>query len=165
MKRLVSCIIIMLMLFSISYAEDYSAMTVDELHNIQDSVRNELLKRDLVASEKTLLFENEGVTIYLTGEHSDFLGDLRLNTITINDTDKEFSIVPELSVNGWDVSCVWDLEANPKKKSKGHIDIKIGGADISTYEELEEIVFRFSYWFENGNHTHAEPLTVQFNTP
>ena len=166
MKKLISVIVVIMVLFSASLAEDYSSMTVEELHTIQDSIRNELLRRELVAGDKILLFETDGISLYLTGEHSDLFGStLRLETITINDTDREINIYSELSVNGWDVSCSWHLDANPKKKSKGYIDFNISKADISTYEEIEEIEFRFTYWFDNDKHTKLEPITIHFPMP
>jgi len=165
-KRLLSILVTIILLVASCTAQaetfDFSGMSIDELHTLQNAIRNELLRRDLVAGDEILLFEKEGISLYLTGDHSDGMGGLRLSTKTINDTDKEINIYCELSVNGWDVGNVWSLEANPRKKSKGYIDISIKGADISTYEEVEEIEFRFTYWFKGGDHVKIDPITIQF---
>lgn len=167
MKKVLAVILCLVLMSGFAFAEDYSAKTVEELQAMQDGIRNELKKRELVSEDKTLLFEHEGVSIYLTGEYDYFLGDLRLNTISINDTDKEYSMIPNdltVSVNGWDVSCTSDIVANPRKKAKGHLDIDISKADIEKYEQVEEIEFRFAFKFKDDKtYTYTEPLTVYFN--
>lgn len=166
MKRLFAVIISIMLLFGIAYAEDYSNMTDEELYLIQDSVRNELLKRKLASEGNILLLDADGISVYLTGEYDyDYSGKLNLNAIVVNDTDREFAVYTELSVNGWDVySNSASLEANPHKKNKAHLTISIKDAEISTYEEVQEIEFRISYWFkdDNMNHKKIEPFTLQF---
>ena len=166
MKRLFSILIAIMVLVSVAYAEDYSSMTEDELYAIQDHVRNELNKRKVEAEGNILIFDHEGVSVYLTGEYSyDYRDALNLNAIIINDSDKEFSFYTEISVNGWDVySNSAGIEAHPHKKNKDKINIRISQAEISTYEEIEEMDFRISFWFNDdvGQVYNAEPFTLHF---
>ena len=53
MRKLIALLVTIIMLFSCSaLAEDYSSMTDDDLHSMLNSIRNELLKRDLVYNER-----------------------------------------------------------------------------------------------------------------
>ncbi len=166
MKRFLSVLFVIMLITGISYAEDYSSKTDDELYAIQDAVRNELTKREMTTEGNILIFEHEGVSVYLTGEYSyDYRDALNLDAIIINDSDKEFSFYTELSVNGWDVySNSAGIEAHPHKKNKDDININISDAGIKTYEEIEEMDFRISFWFNDdaGNHYKAEPFTLHF---
>ena len=139
MKKI--CIVFFISVFLIGcafsvYAEEFSTKTVEELHEIQAKIRTELLKRELIAQGKTLLFDDNGVSVYLTGEYEDSwmnLGD-RLDVIVINDTDKTISIVPQsISVNGWNISFMSNTQVNPGKKLKGYFLLQLNGADISGF--------------------------------
>ena len=56
---------------------DYANMKDDELQAIVDSARNELTKRQLEEDGKTLLFEHDGISVYLTGEYeTDWMGNI-----------------------------------------------------------------------------------------
>ena len=68
-------------------------------------------------------------------------------------------------MNGWDVFSTGITNTSPGKKQKGKLTIKIADAEISTYEELEEIEFVFK--LSDGETYKAisltDPITVHFN--
>ena len=159
--------LILLMTISPSLAEDYSKMSTNELHDIQKSIRSELLKRDLVIGNKTRLFEQDGVSLYLTGDYKDTLLGFQLNVIIINDSDKKISICPEdtkVSVNGWEIPCMTNTQVNAGKKLKGYFVFNLENADIISSDDIEEIELRL-YIYDHDNYTRIstlEPIIIQF---
>ncbi len=165
MKRVLAILCSLMLISSFAWAEDYSAMTTEELHTAIDLMRNELLKRDLVIGEKLLLFEEGGVSLYLTGKYEvSKNGILDLETLLINDNNEKVEVFADdntASINGWDVACHPSIDANPGKKSKGRFQIWLVGAEISTYEEIEELELRLHYRI-GKECTRFEPITLQF---
>lgn len=176
MKKLIAItLVVIFTLFSMAYADyDYSSMTMDELEKNYDAIRNELFKRGLVADGKTVLFDKDKVSVYLTGKYeireNSYSGDiiLELEAVVINDTDTVITVACDsgkISVNGWDVLASGISETNSGKKQKGTFDIYISDADMTSYEEIEEIEFNL-YIFdmkEFKNITDVESTTVYFN--
>lgn len=71
---------------------DFSSMDDAQLHTIIDSARNELAMRELVMSENVVLFEQDGVSVYLTGEYETMEYDsenlyMLLKAVIINDSN------------------------------------------------------------------------------
>ena len=165
MKKALALLLCIIVMCGVAIAEDYSALSTEDLQTQINLMRNELVKRELVAGEKVLIFDKNGVQIYLTGEYEEkSSGKLRLKTIIINDSKEEVAINPELSVNGWDVGCSgWKTDANAGMKAKGYFDFSISAADISSYSEIEEIVFRYKAKFGSGHWEAVDPVTVYFN--
>ena len=149
MKKMFSLFLVLLLVcttaFSFAEGLDYSAMTSEELYEIISAARNELTKRELVASEKLVIFEAEGVQVYLTGEHRVYGTDsvfLDLEAVVINDSDVPVSLsTAACSVNGWDVWNMGISSTSAGKKQKSNFNINLTDAEISTYEEIEEIEF------------------------
>lgn len=175
MKKIFSILlaIVLTLCSCVAIAADYSSMTVEDLSHEYNAIRNELLKRGLVAEGKTPLFEQNGVSVYLTGKYeiaknwSDQI-ILKLEAVVINDYKTVINVMPEnsnASINGWDVSCDGITSTNPGKKQKGYFELCLSDADISTYEEIEEIEFQFYlYDFDNWETvSHVAPVTVYFN--
>lgn len=143
MKKLVSLLLVLILLLPVlACAEDYSTWETEQLREAQKAIRNELLSRELVAAKDTVLIDQDGVKLYLTGEH-DYMGTLlRLNCVAINNSDKKVSInVVDGCVNGWDVSSVGIAEISPGKKKKGSLMFNMNDTDVSQYEEVEELEF------------------------
>ena len=169
MRRiLISLLCVMMLAITPAFAEDYSAMSVDDLHKIQSDVRAELLKRDLVLDGKTLLFESNGVTVYLTGDYEiSWTGDFQLNVIVINESDKKISVTPDGlqgSINGWDVSCTSLTEVAAGKKLKGYFTFDLEDADVTSPDQIEEIELRV-YLYDKDNWERIctiDPITIQF---
>ena len=145
MKRILMFLMAALMVCSLCIAQaegmDFTAMTDDELHALVDGARNELAKRELVVAEDTVILEQEGVTVYLTGEHEiDYSGNLNLEAVVVNDSDREISVfLDSASINGWDVFNVGIGETSVGKKQKGFFLFQLEDAEISSYEEVEDI--------------------------
>ena len=169
MKKL-ALILVMLLVFASACAEglDFASMDDATLHSIVDSARNELTKRELNAGENTVLFEQEGVTVYLTGEYETEEYDtvyLSLNAVIVNDSDKTVWISTDsLSVNGWDVYSYGLPDTTAGKKQKCELEFCISDAEISSYDELEEIEVVFSLVDSDTYETFSttEPIVLRF---
>ena len=169
MKKL-ALILVMLLVFASACAEglDFASMDDATLHSIVDSARNELTKRELNAGENTVLFEQEGVTVYLTGEYETEEYDtvyLSLNAVIVNDSDKTVWISTDsLSVNGWDVYSYGLPDTTAGKKQKCELEFCISDAEISSYDELEEIEVVFSLVDSDTYETFSttEPIVLHF---
>ena len=72
MKRFVALLLAIMLLFSVSIANasNYSSMLDDQLKEQYDMIRNMLLSRGLKAEKKTVILENGGVQIYVSGDPS-----------------------------------------------------------------------------------------------
>ena len=68
LKKLI-CLLVALVLCLPVYAaaEDFSAMSTEELQTLIDQARAELLNRELATAEKTVIVEADGITVTLTG--------------------------------------------------------------------------------------------------
>lgn len=172
MKKLISILAALVLLGGIAVSEsiDYASLTDDQLHEIINLARNELAKRELIAQEKTVLFEQDGVQLYLTGKYrvSSKADYMYLEAVVVNDSDLSVGVALDsykASVNGWDVWGDGISGTKPGKKQKGEITIKIADAEISTYEELEEIEFVFKLFNGETYKTISltDPITVHFN--
>lgn len=172
MKKIFSLLIAIIMLFSYSaLAEDYSSMSDDDLRSVQNSIRSELLKRDLVFKEKTVLFDQDDVQVYLTGECDFDLPYTKLYAVVINDSNYPVSFAfaqhYTVSVNGWEVWGDPDYlnTTSPGKKRKGYINIKMKDAEVAAFEDIEEMEFQLVLM----NDDTSEPIStgstvvVQFN--
>ncbi len=146
---------------------DFAAMSDDELHALVDGARNELAKRELVAAEDTVLLEQDGVTVYLTGEHEiDYGGNLKLQVVVVNDSDKAVDVyMDSASVNGWDVFNIGVGDTSAGKKQKGTFTFGLEDADISTYEEVEEIEMELYLFDSDAFERIGEtiPVVLHFN--
>lgn len=166
MKKILVLFVALMMMVMPAMADqpDYVNMKDDELQTIVDSARNELVKRQLEEDGKILLFEQDGISVYLTGEYeTDWMGYILIKAIVINNTDKKYDIHPEdttISVNGWDAAALTDLKAKPGQKKKGSIAFRPEDADIKTSDEIQDMVFYFSLRFEGGKWQHLGPYTV-----
>ena len=93
MKKILVLFVALMMMVMPAMADqpDYVNMKDDELQTIVDSARNELVKRQLEEDGKILLFEQDGISVYLTGEYeTDWMGYILIKAIVINNTDKKY---------------------------------------------------------------------------
>lgn len=173
MKRIISLILAMLMLIAgTAFAEatiDFTAMTDEQLHDLINGARNELAKRELAMSADLTLFEQDGVTVYLTGEYEIWGSDniyIDFEAVVVNDSDKLVSILVDISsINGWDVYGSGISETSAGKKQKGNLEFLLTDADISTYEEIEEIELSLTIYDSENWETIStvEGIVIQFN--
>ena len=172
MRKLIALLVTIIMLFSCSaLAEDYSSMTDDDLHSMLNSIRNELLKRDLVYNEKIVLFDQDDVQVYLTGDCDFRLPYTKLYAVVINNSTNPvrfaFANDYKISVNGWEVWGDPDYlgTTSPGKKQKGYINIKMEDAEVASFEEIEEIELNFVLMNAETRKpiSSAPTVVVQFN--
>lgn len=147
-------------------------MTDAQLHDIVDAARNELTKRELVAAEKTVLFEQDGVTVYMTGDYtireSSISDDiwLKINIVVVNDSGRDVGInIVNPSVNGWDVSASILSTTTKGKKSKQELTLNVKDAEVKSLEEIEEleIAFRMYDGETYKNFADVPAVTLHFN--
>ena len=146
---------------------DYAALTDDELHELIDSARIELTTRELVASEDVVLVDVDGVQLYLTcvydvhgeGRYVDFAA------VMVNGGEGNRGVaIDEAYINGWEVygSSLGSIDAG--KKQKGDLTFKLEDADISSFEEIEEIEIHFYVYNGDTYETlvRLDPVTLHF---
>ena len=147
MKGLMMIALALCMLFGCCYAEeaDYPSMTNEQLYSILDQVRNELAKRELAIAENTVIVEQDGVTVYLTGKY-DLWGDpgsglyMGLQAIVVNESEYNVAVTVEsASINGWVVYSGGIGETAAGKKQKSTLDFDLSAAEVGAYEEIDEI--------------------------
>lgn len=174
MKKAFVLLIAVIMLLAIpveAFAEapDFSAMTDEELHEYIGLARNELKKRELNAEGKTILFEQDNVTVYLTGDYRIYGSDniyIAFETVVVNDSDVTASVVVDtLTLNGWDVygSGISGVTAHHKKKDE--LSFNLTDAEISSFEEIEEVEWRF-YLYDSDAWdviSYVDPIIIHFN--
>lgn len=143
MKRVLAVIFVLVMLTSgIALAEDYSSMSNEELLAILNSVRTELLTRELSLSPDEVLMENDVVKMYIEkGKEIEFSssGFLKIPVVLVNNSEDEISFqVDSVMVNGWECSGIIGNVSTAGKK-RATLDINCKGAEISSIDEIEDI--------------------------
>ena len=151
MLRKVLCVaIVVLLLCPISAAaEDYSTLSTGDLYAIIDQAKAELLKRELIAAEKAVIFDYEGISVILTGnatlkQNFDGTKTLSLDIIVTNTSDEERAVsLDRLYVNGWEGSAIGAYSLGPGKKAKETIDIYHvdTDAELTEMDQLDTIEF------------------------
>jgi len=174
MRKFLAILFAALLLCGSCLAEglDYASMTDDQLHAIVDAARNELAKRELIAAENTVLFEQDGVTIYMTGDwkiRESSINDsiyLEINVIAINNTNRNVGIrIENPSVNGWDVSASLPSGVSANKKAKDVLTLDVADAEVKTAADLQDLTMTFRLLDEDSYKTFSEgePVTIHFN--
>ena len=149
MKRIFSLVLTSILLLSISsaFAQDCSSLTDAELKEQFYLIRNELSNRGLKAENKTVLLDQNGVTIYLDG--SPYIGtnwtptQFVIPVIIVNNTDKNIYIsIQKSSLNGWAVTASAHLTTVPNgKKAKVQFIFKLSDSDIETIDDFDDVEF------------------------
>ncbi len=159
MKRFISVVLVIVMLFSVSiaYATDYSTISDEELNTLFYSIRNELEYRRLKTEKKVFILNQEGIQVYIDGPLtiSDFvLGGLSLvvPVAIINNCEKSITVGPtHTSVNGWMTqSWLHNSVVNPGKKIKGRLEIDLNDTDVEALEDFESLEICFIV-YDNDN--------------
>ena len=174
MKKLLSFTLTLTMILALAvpaFADvpGFTDMTTDEIMEIINAARNELISRELKAAENTILLDQNDVQIYLTGKHSvdsyDEYVDLYLEVVVVNNTGRKINVdLDSITVNGWDVDAWGIYDVSSKKKDD--LEIDISDADLSSYDELEDIVFTFEVYDSESYETIfiGEPVVVTFGS-
>ena len=107
--------------------------------------------------------------MYLTGNHEVWGYEdswyLDLEVVVENNSDVTVSILTDgSSINGWNVASFGITDTQSGKKQKGSIELYLTDAEISTFEEVEEIEFHLLIYNSDDWETIAtvEPITLHF---
>lgn len=173
MKKFVSIVMVLVLLYSVSFAEeiDWANMSDDAIQSIIDAGRNELIKRQPVFGEKVMLIDQDGLQVYLTGKYDylDYGEDsqyFQLEVVYINDSDTRQAIsIDDVYVNGWSIYGGVLSAIDPGKKVKDTLGFDVTDAEITAYEDIQEIQLSFHSYSDETYDTLSVfgPVTVQFN--
>ena len=150
MRKVLSILICIILLpYTIATANtDYTTMTDDELKQVVSLVRNELVKRSLVNDDKVIVFDQDNVSMYLTGGYKEwnykdkYYVDIEM--VIINNTDHKVTfIAQQSSVNGWDTESSTPGPVSAGKKKKDRMVFSLSDAEITSYKEIEDIDVKF----------------------
>lgn len=161
MKKVLSVIVALLLLCSAASAEtSVENMTDEEIYTAINMLKNELLTRIAHVEEKTFIVDNDEITIYCTGSGSiNYSDKVLLEVVFINNsTDKEIGVgFDHIVINGWEVDSYSQLAPiNPGRKKKANISLAYKDADLSSYQEIEEIGLTFHTFDGSNYHTLTE---------
>lgn len=179
MKKIVVILLICLFAFSITsvYATDYSSLSDDELRQVIDNARNELVKRGFVVEKKVVFFNQNNIQIYLNGDMKidklyawDNEYCLYLPIVIINDSDKNINVVfDDSSLNGWMTSVSNSIGSIPVgKKAKGNLVFELVNTDIEKLLDFEEaeftvVIYDQDNWFGDKVVNKTKPITIFAN--
>ena len=175
MKKLFSLFLALLLLIAIPCeafaAQDYSAMTDEELNAELNLIRAEMTRRLSLSEAKEILIDNvDGLTVTLKGEltlsQSSNGKTLELTVIVVNSSDKAIGLsIDDCYINGWKESTLFSksLDAGTKLKdtiSFYHVD---EDADLEDLEDLEDLIMHFHTFDPDTYHTITKEISVTLN--
>lgn len=174
MKRIFALCLALLMFIAIpceAFADlpDFAAMSDEELQELVNAARNELARRVMAAEENTVLYDQGGIQIYLTGkQYVEDYGDsssLYLEVVIINDSDKNIGIMmASSSINGWEIYG-WGTDGiSAGKKKKAEFEFNASDADVFAIEEVEDLEMQMNIYDGDTYETISklDPITVSF---
>ena len=107
MRKVVALLLVVLFVAMTSaYAEDYSAMTTEDLQKTMDSIKEELVSRQIEESGRILVADEYGVKIYFDGFTKDVMDDEFIRFLVLNNSAETYPLVvsiKQLYVENWDV--------------------------------------------------------------
>ncbi len=143
MKKLVSITMMLVLAFSLvsGIAEDYSAMSNDELLQRLDLIFAELNARQY--NNDNLLFEYEGLKVFFDRAYmKGFDKTLVVEVSVINEGDHRISIgCDDFFLNGWRINPIFAVDLRPGYKEKKEIKVYDVDqkAEINSISDLKEI--------------------------
>ena len=174
MKKLFALFLAILMFVAIpceAFADlpDLAAMADDELQELINAARNELTRRGLKAEENTVLYDQDGIQIYLTGKkYVEDYGDsseLYVEVVIINDSDNDIGILMDsATINGWEIYGWGTDDISAGKKKKAEFEFLASDADVFSIEEVEDLEMKMNIYDCNSYDTIArlDPVTIYF---
>lgn len=173
MKQLLALIVcgVLMLSVSVAFASDLSSMSDTQLKEQLDAIRNELTVRGLVTENKTVLFDQNGVQIYINGDVKvakpyDWADEvyLYIPVIVVNSSGDNYGITLEnASVNGWSVYGDDENGATPAgKKSKATLYFELEDTDVETLEDFTDVEFLIRIYNTDTFMTvfSSDPITV-----
>ena len=167
-SALAAAILAAVLMSCFARAADYQSMTDEELLTEANAIKNEQVRRELIAGENPVIYDCDGVQAYLTGG-CEFNGEtMELEVVVINDSDIEISLLPDdsqVTINGWGCFRFGVRDSGAGKRKKAGMLINIGDSDITAYEEISHIEFSF-YTIDPDTYktiSRGEPVTAYLN--
>ena len=176
MKRLLTFLLTLVFLFSLSvvYAADYSSLTDAQLKEQYDAIRNELYLRGLIVENKTVILEQNGVQIYISGSatvEKNWSGlSLNIPLIVVNSSNNNITItMDDVSVNGWTISSfsasISSNDVPAGKKAKANMEFDLEDTDVETISDFEDAEFTITIynkddWFGTKIVPKTKPITI-----
>ncbi|MBR1643534.1 MAG: hypothetical protein IJ683_14580 [Butyrivibrio sp.] len=134
---------------------DYSAMSVEELNEVVNSARNEILKKTTAQDKLYLVDDPSGVSMYLTGNgENGWLGTYDIEVVVINNTTTNLSIYfDNIVVNGWETNALYSSISSTSagRKQKAALSLQLEEAEISSSDEIEEVEISFHTYDDDYN--------------
>ena len=161
MKKLFVVFLAMIMMVGIvpcvSYA-DFDDKTDEELIAEYNAIRLELGNRGYKAEDKRVLYDGNGIQIYLNGDlkvEDNWSGpELLVPVVIANSTDKNMCVQSRnQSVNGWACDVMFSPQIPAGKKIKDNVELQLEETDVTKIEEFEDLelsfhIFDFDNWME-----------------
>lgn len=170
MKRIIALIFVLLLCGSALAATiDWSAMSDDEIRAAISEANAELSKRvsatggALRMSEGTVLINQQGVLVTLTGNVETMGSFMELEVIVENNSDEPIYVnVSSSSINGWEVFGSGIADIGVGKKKKGDLMFSMSDADINSPSQIEGLELTLSVANADTWRTTftTEPLTL-----
>ena len=170
MKKLIAILAALMFLFASSavaetiYLKD---MTTEELTDLFNRARNELLSRTKKVASNAVLVSDDELKIYFTGKGKDdsMFGEFELEIVIVNNSDVDLRIsFDHIVINGWEVDNYAKFGPIGKgKKTKDHITLKYKEADLEEYKEMEDLEFSFHTYPDDSYHTRREYKNLIYN--
>ena len=131
-------------------------------------IRNELTKRELIANGNTLLFDDQNVQIFMTGNGSPWEVSGKkyydVEMIVINNTEYDINIdFDKLSINGWDAPSGLIVQISSGKKKKDTISLSLTAASLQNYKEIEDVEAVINIRIKGDVIFSSAPITIHFD--
>ena len=144
-------------------AADYQSMTDEELLAEANAIRSEQLERRFALEDKTILLDQDGAQVYLTGDRRFSHGIYCLEVVVINNSDYTIQIlIDNVSVNGWQCSGTGTTKIEPGNRLMGELRFNVTKTDIISEEDLSDLHFALVL-YDSVNHERisiTEPITM-----
>lgn len=158
MRKLFVVFLVILMIVSIVPCTSFAAFedkTDEELIADYNAIRLELGSRGYKAENKRVLYEGNGVQIYLNGDLSvedNWMGpELIIPVVIVNGTDKNLYVqTRSQSINGWACDAMFSPEIPAGKKIKEDLGLLLEETDMTKIEEFEDAEFSFHIFSDDN---------------
>ena len=165
MKKVLSLLIIVSMLFPLIALADYSSMTDEEL---EIELRAEITRRASLKEGKQVLVDADGLTVTLTGgpvwkQLYDGTHYIELPIMAVNSSEQAIGLSnDDIYVNGWKISGNMFLSLEPGMKTKEtitlyQVDIN---ADMEKLEDLEDVKIRLHTFNTTTYYTITDNISI-----
>jgi len=124
--------------FEIEDAETYDTITT---HSTGMIVFREL--PDAQDDEGLVLFDQDGVKVYLTGDFTEYTNAVGVNCVVVNNTNAAITVMYDGTLNGWTIGNYYLTEVMPNSKAKDDMAFMMDDFEISTGDDIEtmDLVF------------------------